>query len=197
MGFPEPVYAQDVVAGVVFRHTFSWYVAEKEYWYLDSTKYEHAFVESGHTKITLGDYSHRFNIAILNEDTAEYFLSQIEDRRVPASALSEMMMVQRQMYEEASALDSLDYYNDVLDFVPCFLVDFDRRQFSSCYPEMVKFERFIPDGWTGASRDFLSEVPEVERYWIVGKQNLFERKSERKDYAVTTTVPIMMDDEEE
>jgi hypothetical protein len=176
MKFPEPEYAQTIVVGVVFRHAFAWYVTDREYWYLDYPKYKRALLASGYNKPIAHDYAQRFDIAILNEDTAEHFLSQIEDRRVPANALSEMMLVQRQMYEEYSSLDSLDYYNDILDFSPCFLVNFDRREFASSYPEMIRFEHYIPDGWTGAYRNFLAEVPQEERYWMVDGRNVFERR---------------------
>lgn len=95
---------------------------------------------------------------------------------MPASALSEIMLVQRQMYEENASLDSPDYADDILDFSPCFLVNFDCKTFVSFYPEMINFELYAPDGWTGAYRDFLSEVPLNERYWLVDGHNLFERE---------------------
>ncbi len=118
MKFPEPEYAEKIVVGIVFRQTFAWYVTDKVYWYLDYTKYDRALLASGYNKPIASDYSHRFDIAILNEDTAQHFLSQIEDLRVPANALSEMMLVQRQMYEDYASFDSRDYYNDILDFSP-------------------------------------------------------------------------------
>src|SRR5579863_10116287 len=120
MKYPEPEYAQNVVVGVVFRTTFSWYVTEREYWYLDFTKYERAFLAIGCTDPILKDYSSRFHIAILNENTAEYFLSQIEHCRVPSSALSQMMLDQRKLYEECDLLNSLEYFSERLDFSPCF-----------------------------------------------------------------------------
>ena len=172
--FLEPEYAQNIIVGVIFCNTFAWYVTDKDYWYLDYTKYNRALLASGYNKSISEDYSHRFNIAILNEDTAEHFLLQIENRRIPASMLSEMMLVQRQMYEEYDSLDSEAYYNDILDFIPCFLVNFDQRQFSSLYPEMIRFELYIQDGWTDTDRNFLSEIPEEERYWIINGRNLFE-----------------------
>ena len=176
MKFPEPEYAEKIVVGVVFRQMFAWYVTDKGYWYLDYTKYDHALLASGYNEPIAHDYSHRFDIAILNEDTAEHFLSQIEDCRVLANVLSEMMLVQRQMYVEYASLDSLDYYNDILDFSPCFLVNFDHKEFTSFYPEMISFELYVPDGWTGAYRNFLAEIPEEERYWMVDGRDVFERK---------------------
>lgn len=136
---------------------------------------ERAFLARGWNRPISDGSAYRFGIAILNEETAESFLTQIEDLRVPASALSDMMLVQKHMYEEYGSLDSLEYDNDILDFSSCFLVDFDRRQFLSFYPEMINFERYVPDGWTGVYTNFLAEIPQEERYWIVDGYNLFER----------------------
>jgi hypothetical protein len=102
----------------------------------------------------------------LNEDTAERFLSAIAERRVPASALSQLMSSRRETNEQ----------DDLLDFAPCLLVDFDQRRLFSQYPEMIRFELYVPDGWIGIYRDFRSEVPPEERYWIVNGQNFFEKQ---------------------
>ena len=163
--FPEPAYAQDIIVGVLFRHTFAWYITEKDYWYLDYPKYDRALLATGSKDPTIGDYSSRFHIAILNEDTAERFLSAIAERRVPASALSQLMSSRRETNEQ----------DDLLDFAPCLLVDFDQRRLSSQYPEMIRFELYVPDGWRGIYRDFTSEVPAQERYWMVNGQNVFEK----------------------
>jgi len=165
MMVPEPEYAQNIVVGVLFQHSFAWYITTRDYWYLDITKYKDALRAFGYPHPILEDYSARFDIAILDEHTAESFLVHVVDQRVPASALTQMML-DRKVH---------DTYNDLLDFVPCFLVDFDQRQFSSLYPEMIRFERYIPEGWIGSFRDFLSDVPIEERYWIVNGEDLLHR----------------------
>ena len=154
--FPEPEYAQNIIVGVLFRNTFSWYITDKKYWYLDYTKYDSALLASGFKGSDIGDYSGRFHIAILNEDTAEQFLSHIADKRVLASVLSQM----RSARIEANSQD------DLLDFSPCLFVNFDQRQLFSQYPEMIRFEIYIPNGWIGIYRDFTSEIPPDARYWI-------------------------------
>jgi len=174
MPFPEPEYSQQIIVGVVFHTTFSWYVTERDYWYLDYTKYDRALLAIGRTDPVIGNYSSRFHIAILNEDTAESFLVQIENCRVPASALSHMMVDQRKLYEEYASLRSPEYVAARLDFSPCLFVNFDQRQFASQYPEMIRFENYIPDGWIGTYRSFVSEIPEEEKYWIVDGHTLFE-----------------------
>lgn len=172
--FPEPEYAQNVIVGIIFQNMFAWYVTEKDYWYLDFTRYDRALLAAGYESLVLTDYSERFDIAILDQDKAELFLLHVEDRRVPTNALYEMMLVQRQMYEEHGSLNSLAYYNAILNFIPCFLVDFDQRHFSSLYPEMIRFELYVPDGWIGTYKDFRDEIPEEERYWIADGHDMFQ-----------------------
>jgi hypothetical protein len=166
MMFPEPEYAQNIVVGVIFHNTFAWYVTDRGDWYLDYTKWDRALLASGYKNSPLGDHSSRFDIAILNEETAEDFLTHRADKQVPASALSQMMV----------ARSEADQEDELLDFAPCLLVNFDQRQLFSQYPEMIRFEAWVPDGWTGAYRDFLPEVPENAKYWIVNGQNLYEKE---------------------
>ena len=163
--FPEPEYAQNIIVGVMFRHTFAWYVTEKEDWYLDYPKYERAWLTAGFPPLSGGDYADRFYIAILNEETAEQFLSSRADRRVPASTLSSMMLARKEV----------DKQDDLLDFFPSLFVNFDQKQLFSQYPEMIRFELYVPDGWQGAYHDFTAEIPPDERYWIVNEYNLFEK----------------------
>lgn len=174
MKFVEPEYAKTVIVGVVFHNVFAWYVTDRDYWYLDYTKRERRLISLGYKKPISEDFSFRFGIAILNEDTARRFLSLIEDLRISANALSEMMLTQRKMYEEYGSLDSQEYRDDLLDFIPCFLVNFDRKQFYSMYPEMIRFELYVPEGWSGVREDFQREILKEERYWIVDGHNLFE-----------------------
>ena len=162
---PEPNYGQNIVVGVLFQNVFSWYITEKEYWYLDYTKYDRALLAAGYTGLTTDDYAGRFHIIILDENTASSFLAYIRDKHVSANALSQMMLIRR----------ARDEHDDLLDFSPCLFVNFDQRQLSSQYPEMIRFERYVPDGWIGSYRSFLLEVPVEERYWVVDGKNLFNR----------------------
>lgn len=164
--FPEPEYAQNIVVGVLFRHAFAWYVTERDYWYLDYTKYHRALLAAGYAHPISESYADRFHIAIVNEHTAELFLSLIADKHVPARALSQMMLARK----------AHDEQNDLLDFAPSLFVNFDQKQLFSQYPEMIRFEKYVPDGWSGSYRDFLSEVPEEEKYWIVDGKDLFKKE---------------------
>lgn len=164
--FSEPEYAQNVIVGVTFQHMFTWYVTEKDYWYLDYTKYDRALLASGYSKpIDNDEYAYRSGIAVLNGENAARFLAIIADKRISAKVLMDMMRVRK----VGNAKD------DLLDFAPCFLVDFDQKHFSSLYPEMIRFELYVPDGWIGTYKDFRDKIPEEERYWIVDGHDIFQQ----------------------
>ena len=165
MPFPEFEYAQNIIISIIFRNTFAWYITDKEYWYLDYTKYDRALLESGFKDPTVGDYSSRFDIAVLDTDTIEHFLSHIVARRVSSEALSYMLLARKKSNKE----------EDLLDFAPCLLVDFDQKQLFSQYPEMIRFEIYVPNGWLGAYHDFTLKIPENARYWIIDGHNVFNK----------------------
>ncbi|WP_336779326.1 hypothetical protein [Paenibacillus illinoisensis] len=142
----EPEYAQNTIAGVLFRGTFCWYVTEREYWFLNVEMEE------------------RFGIEILNEETAAVFLQAIQDERVTAAELRDRLYQFRKQHQEG---------DEWLKFVPSFLVDFDHRQFCSMFPEPASFEHYMPQGWVGSYVDFLDRVPEEQRYWEMNGRSLF------------------------
>lgn len=158
-----PVYAENIIVGIIFKKEFQWYITNRNYWYMDNVKLEKAYINEG-SDIDVGDYSERFGIAILNEDTAEYFLSQITDCQISAQHLRAMMK---------KRIEEIEYFDDILNFSPNFFVDFDQRRFFSLYPEMICFENYVPEGWNGEYRDFYSDIPEEEKYWIVDGVDLF------------------------
>ncbi|GCE12021.1 hypothetical protein [Tengunoibacter tsumagoiensis] len=169
MGYSYPEYAQIIVVGVIFRDVFSWYITDREYWFLDYVKYTELSsigIPLKNRYVNPEPYKERFDIAVLNEKTAAQFLSCIEDMRVPTSKLIEMMLEWDELKES---------YDDMLDFIPCFLINFDKKQFSSIFPEPFSFEMYVPDGWIGRRHDFVAEIPEEERYWIANGRDLFQR----------------------
>ena len=72
-------YGETIIVAVVFHNKWSWYVTEKEYWFLDLTKLEKAFLIKGYGLPNLGDYSDRFDIGILDENSADKFLNEISE----------------------------------------------------------------------------------------------------------------------
>lgn len=161
----EIEYAVNIVVGVVIDGEFHWYVTRKEWWFLDLVKFERAFLDAGYSLAGVqGNYSNRFDIAILNGETAHKFLSEIHEYRVTIKELKQLVLEQ----EPVTDID------DILEYYPSLLVDFDQQILKSWYPEPASFEEFVPDGWRGVEIDFLDDVPAEKRYWLINGRNYFE-----------------------
>ncbi|GAA0134932.1 hypothetical protein YSY43_17720 [Paenibacillus sp. YSY-4.3] len=143
-----PEYAQILIVGVVFQNSWTWYITEREYWFLNIEMEE------------------RFGIEVLDESTAETFLHKIEEYKVSTLELTDMIVELKNVFQ---------YYDEVLEFLPTIYVDFDKREFYSSFPEPMSFEDYVPEGWIGEYKSFYELVPVEERYWLVDNENLFEK----------------------
>ncbi|GGF63609.1 hypothetical protein GCM10010912_05850 [Paenibacillus albidus] len=147
-----PEYAQDIIVGVLLEQHWSWYVTEREYWFLNT------------------EMEDRFGIEVLDEMTAAVFLEKIADHKVSARELTALL---------TELEGSFQSYDEVLEFIPAIYVNFDERVLYSLFPEPMSFEHYVPPGWTGEYTDFLEKVPEGERYWIVRGSSFFNQMWER------------------
>lgn len=155
-----PAYAKDIIVIVKHNGKWQWYVTENIWWFLDLVKFKKAFEAKGYpTDYT--DYSYRFDIAIVNEKTADLFLSKIADYKVETKELSEY-------FEIAD-------YDMFYDLIPCMYVDFDEKELFSLFPEYSSYEDFVPDGWKGEYDDFVDKVPEEYCYWMIDGENYLEK----------------------
>ncbi|MBT2287916.1 hypothetical protein J7E73_01985 [Paenibacillus albidus] len=147
-----PEYAQDIIVGVLFEQHWSWYVTEREYWFLNT------------------EMEDRFGIEILDETTAAVFLEKIADHKVSATEMKALL---------TDLEDSFQSYDEVLEFIPAIYVNFDERLLYSLFPEPMSFEHYVPAGWTGEYTDFLEKIPECEQYWMVKGRSFFKQMWER------------------
>lgn len=143
-----PEYAQILIVGVVFQNSWTWYITEREYWFLN---------------IEMED---RFGIEVLDESTVETFLHKIEEYKMSTLELTDMIVELKNVFQ---------YYDEVLEFLPTIYVDFDKREFFSLFPEPMSFEDYVPEGWIGEYKDFYELVPVKERYWLVDNEDLFKK----------------------
>lgn len=158
-------YGENIIVAVVFRNKWSWYVTEKDYWFLDLTKLEKAFLIKGYQLPNLGDYSDRFDIGVLDENSADKFLNEISESKVSLVELRELVL--------KLACGSKESENFPTELTPSLLVDFDNKLLMSYFPEPASFENYIPDGWDGVYENFLNKVPMQERYWIIDGKDYF------------------------
>ena len=146
-----PLYAQNIIVFVTFKSSTGWYVADKELWFLDLRKFADAFISKGYAVPNPEDFSDRFNIPVVNEDTASAFLLCIQDCKASADEL-------KQVLEQKT-------YDHISDMVPSLYVNFDEKRLLSSYPEPASYEQFVPDGWIGLYGSWLACVPEEHRFW--------------------------------
>ncbi|MEJ9303555.1 hypothetical protein ABEW33_17900 [Priestia megaterium] len=159
----EPIYAENVIVGVVHKKQFQWYVTDRELWYLDYVKFAQAF--ESHLAVDEYIEPERKGIEVLSSENAELFFKRIESYKADSSTLLKL-------FEDK--IESVDE-EDVLDFSPSFLVDFDQKTFYSLFPEPASFEEYIPRDWKGTYEDFTALVPEIEKYWVnKDGESLFE-----------------------
>jgi hypothetical protein len=161
---PEIRYADKIIVGVVYKAKWFWYVSEKEFWFMDLVKLNQAFLKRGYTT-DMTDFSARFNIPIVNEETVEQFLVAMAPYQTDVTTLSIIFV----NYLPAKSWD------DIIEMCPSLLLDFDRKKLWSLFPEPASFENYVPDGWQGEYADFLQEVPKEQKYWIIDGNNYFEK----------------------
>ncbi|MED3916469.1 hypothetical protein [Priestia megaterium] len=159
----EPIYAENVIVGVIHKKQFQWYVTDRELWYLDYVK----FAQASESHLAADEYiePERKGIEVLNNENAELFLQRIESYKADAATLLKLFENKIESKGE----------EDVLDFSPSFLVDFDQKAFYSMFPEPASFEEYVPSDWKGMYEDFTDLIPKIEKYWVnKDGENLFE-----------------------
>src|SRR4051794_30187263 len=121
---PEISYADNIIVGVIHKTKWFWYVSEKELWFMDLVKFSQAFVNKGHNA-DMTNFSERFNIPVINEETVEQFLAEIEQYHTDVTTLSIIF------------LDHLpaSTWDDVIEMCPSLLIDFDHKKLLSLFPE--------------------------------------------------------------
>lgn len=158
-------YGENIIVAVLFKSCWKWYVTEKDYWFLDLTKLDNAFLNKGYKSTNQIDYSDRFNIAVLDENSAEDFLNEISEFEVSKSELRNIILISEE------TITGVNY--NYLEFMPALLVDFDNKILLSCFPEPASFESYVPEGWSGMYKEFLDKVPDEETYWMINNKNYF------------------------
>ncbi|MDR7241847.1 hypothetical protein J2W47_000944 [Priestia megaterium] len=127
---------------------------DRELWYLDYVKFAQAF--ESHLAVDEYIEPERKGMEILSSENAELFLKRIESYKADAATLLKLFEDKIESGDE----------EDVLDFSPSFLVDFDQKTFYSLFPEPASFEEYVPSDWKGTYEDFTALILETEKYWM-------------------------------
>lgn len=157
-----PKYCNNIIAGVINKKIFSWYVTKINIWYLDYNKYydmlKQQYVSMGRSQkrfeYEVGSFEYfcgdRWGIKSVNSDIdIDKFMSKIEKYKVSCTELKE--------YRDIS--------DDIYDYYPVILVDFDKKHFYNCIQEPFFLHEYVPKGWQGKYEDFYSLIPKNQIFF--------------------------------
>lgn len=154
-----PKYAENIIVLTKYKKSYRWFVTEKDIWFLDMKKLISAYIDNGFEIHNPNDFSDRYNISIVNEDTAEEFLYRISEFETNNEELRKSLLQRTNDY--------------ISDMTPSLYVDFDEKKLISYYPEPASYEVYVPDNWVGTYEEFTEQIPRNYRYWIVNGHNAF------------------------
>ena len=158
----EPDGVSDVIVGIMVEGKYSWYVTEKELWFMDYKKFREDFkrkyeqlnipYNTGSDEI-LGE---RAGFEILNEFSIREFKKVIEKYQASVEELRSLLELYLLVYGSEDA-----YFR----FLPALHLDFDKKELYSLYTEHATFEAYVPEGWIGKYASFLAKIEMKEKYW--------------------------------
>lgn len=162
-----PDCSENIIVGVFYNKSFSWYVTDKEIWFLDYRKRIAAFKESGFEIKEEYIDEDRQGLLLLDSDNASIFLERIKEYKVDTEWLHEFLIRRRNSEDESW------FY----DFCPSLYVDFDKHRLFSLYSEPASYEQYVPLNWEGSYFDFTELVPKEKQYWMSeSNEDLLEKE---------------------
>lgn len=147
----KPIYAENLIVGIIHDGKFGWYILEKDLCFMDSEKVVQAYQNIGYDVPQDDDF--RFGIKILDHHSVKNFLDGVKQYQISTAELQHLLKNEKE-------------FNDRLAYNASLLIDFDRKMLFSYYPEPASFEAFVPDTWKGYYKDFGEYIPVDQRYWI-------------------------------
>lgn len=153
----EPLYAENIVVAVIYNSEFKWYVTDKELWFLDYNKLNNAYKNLGVSIEDNDEAEERNGMKVLDNENVEVFLPRINKYITTKEELNYLLLENIKSKIEGE---------DLLDFSPVLLINFDDKKLYSMFPEPASYEEYVPKGWNGKYKDFTELIPKLEKYWI-------------------------------
>ncbi|EPY2273416.1 hypothetical protein ACXAUS_002278 [Clostridium sporogenes] len=153
----EPLYAENIIVAVIYNNGFKWYVTDKELWFLDYNKLDN---ECGNLGISVEDEyeaDEREGIKVLNSENIDIFLQRINKDIATKEDLKCFL---------CKCIKNKTERDEILNYSPVLLVDFDDKILYSMFPEPASYEEYVPEEWKGKYEDFTELIPESQKYWI-------------------------------
>ncbi|CAM3822677.1 hypothetical protein [Bacillus paramycoides] len=153
----EPLYAENIVVGVIYKNEFRWYVTDKELWFLDYNKLDNAYKNLGVRIEDNDETEERNGIEVLDNKNIEVFLPRINKYKTTKEELNYLLL---------KNIKSKNAGEDLLDLSPVLLINFENKILYSMFPEPASYEEYVPKDWIGKYEDFTEFIPKSEKYWI-------------------------------
>lgn len=153
----EPLYAENIIVAIIYNNEFKWYVTDKELWFLDYNKLDNAYKNLGIEIQDNNEPEERIGIKVLDNENVAIFLQRINKYRTTKDELNYLLLENIKNKSEE---------DDLLDFSPVLLINFDNKTLYSMFPEPASYEEYVPKGWSGKYEDFSELIPKSEKYWI-------------------------------
>lgn len=153
----EPLYAENIIVAVIYKDEFKWYVTDKELWFLDYNKLDN---ESETLDIGVEEEyeaDERKGIKILNRDNADIFLQRINKDIATTEELNSLL---------CKCIESRTESDEILNYSPVLLVNFDDEILYSMFPEPESYEEYVPKEWSSKYEEFTELIPKSQKYWI-------------------------------
>ncbi|KFN04362.1 hypothetical protein D0U04_07395 [Bacillus clarus] len=141
----EPLYAENIVVAVIYNNKFKWYVTDKELWFFDYNKLDNAYKNVGVSIEDNDEAEERKGIKVLDNETVEMFLPRINKYITTKEELNYLLLKNIKNKIEGE---------DLLDFSPVLLINFDDKILYSMFPEPASYE------------DFTELIHKSEKCWI-------------------------------
>lgn len=149
-------YGAELIVVVKFNIAWTYYVSDKEFWILDQRAWAQSFKDAGYD-VPNDDFSDRFDIAVVNQETAPKFLW----------AMAKYQQTPEQLRSLVASRAKRRHWDEVSIYFPALFIDFDSRRLISYFPEPFPFEKYIPSNWEGLYTPFFEEIPADYRYWVI------------------------------
>lgn len=156
----KPIYDEKIIVGVVYNNTFNWYITDKYVWLLNLQNFNNDELASYFSNPEVSKI--RNNLITISHDNANIFINNLKDYKVTSQEIQDAILYDKFQTEELE------------QYFPTLLIDFDKQCLYSQFPEPLNFEEYVPNGWKGEYKDFTNLIPQNQKYWLINDTNIFE-----------------------
>ncbi|UXN08057.1 hypothetical protein [Bartonella sp. HY761] len=165
MNFMDDINCGDeILVYLKYKNSYILMHGPKDFWYMDYSIWN----RNADDKHIITEFSFRFGIKILNEDNLNVFLKYASSYIIDDKTKLKLKKLEKE-------INSL---NDFYSFLPSLLIDFDQKYLYSYYRDMISFENYVPETWTGLYEEFYDLIPDKEKYWTLEELTFFETKAD-------------------